>query len=62
MSEKLFIDGDSVLFMSVPGQPLKKFLVVSAIWDKSNNVWNYKLKDMVGNTISNVSEKQLTMD
>ncbi|MBC7538858.1 MAG: hypothetical protein H7281_08555 [Bacteriovorax sp.] len=62
MPEKLFIDGDDVLFMSVPGEPLKKFKVVSAVWDKTNNEWIYKISNKSGESFVKVREKLLTMD
>ena len=62
MSERIFIDGDSVLYAPVVGQALKKFKVFGAIWDSKNNEWLYKIKNVQGEELKNINEKQLTMD
>lgn len=62
MSEKLFTDGDGVLFTTEQGQPMKKFKVVSAIWDKDNNQWLYKITSTSGVVLTQIEEKKLTMD
>ncbi len=62
MTEKLFTDGDDVLFTTTPGKPMQKFKVVSAIWDKNLNLWLYKISNKAGETIFKVEERLLTMD
>lgn len=62
MTEKLFTDGDGVLFATEPGLPMKKFKIVSAIWDKEVNQWVYKITNLAGDVFTKIEEKKLTMD
>ncbi len=62
MTEKLFTDGDDVLFTVEAGKPMQKFKVLSSTWDKSQNMWLYKISNKAGETFFKIEEKLLTMD
>ena len=62
MSERVFTDGDAVLYAPVAGAALKKFKVTGAVKDDKTREWKYKIKSADGTELKDIEEKKLTMD